>query len=49
VAAARQDTFWEMHDALFADEGRLEGLHLWACAERLGLGVLGRRTLGRGV
>jgi hypothetical protein len=23
-AAARQDAFWEMHDALFADQGRLE-------------------------
>jgi hypothetical protein len=28
-----------MHDALFADRGRLEGPHLWARAERLGLDV----------
>jgi protein-disulfide isomerase len=28
-----------MHDALFADQGRLEDPHLWARAERLGLNV----------
>ncbi|MBV9414700.1 MAG: hypothetical protein JO363_06950 [Solirubrobacterales bacterium] len=28
-AAARRDAFWEMHDALFADQGRLQGPHLW--------------------
>jgi len=38
-AAARQDAFWAMHDALFADPGRLEDPHLWARAERLGLDV----------
>ena len=38
-AAARQDAFWEMHDALFADQGRLEDPHLWTRAERLGLDV----------
>jgi protein-disulfide isomerase len=38
-AAALQDRFWEMHDALFADQGRLEDPHLWARAERLGLDV----------
>ncbi len=36
-AAALQGRFWEMHDALFADQGRLEDPHLWARAERLGL------------
>ena len=36
-AAALQDRFWEMHDALFADQGRLEDPHLWARAEALGL------------
>jgi protein-disulfide isomerase len=36
-AAARQDAFWAMHDALFDDQGRLEDPHLWARAERLGL------------
>ena len=35
-AAARQDAFWPMHDALFADQGRLEDPHLWARAERSG-------------
>jgi 2-hydroxychromene-2-carboxylate isomerase len=28
-----------MHDALFADQGRLEDPHLWQRAERLGLDV----------
>ena len=36
-AAARQGAFWPMHDALFADQGRLEDPHLWARAEALGL------------
>ena len=36
-AAGRQERFWPMHDALFADQGRLEDPHLWARAERLGL------------
>ena len=38
-AAAVQGAFWEMHDALFDDQGRLEDPHLWARAERLGLDV----------
>lgn len=38
-AAARQGRFWEMHDALFADQGRLEDPHLWRRAEQLGLDV----------
>ncbi len=38
-AAAAQDAFWPMHDALFADLGRLEDPHLWARAEQLGLDV----------
>jgi protein-disulfide isomerase len=36
-AAARQDRFWAMHDALFADPARLEDPHLWQRAQRLGL------------
>jgi protein-disulfide isomerase len=36
-AAARQGRFWEMHDALFADQGRLEDPHLWERARALGL------------
>ncbi len=36
-AAARQGRFWEMHDLLFADQGRLEDPHLWERAQRLGL------------
>ena len=31
-AAGRQGAFWAMHDALFADQGRLEDPHLWARA-----------------
>jgi protein-disulfide isomerase len=38
-AAALQGAFWAMHDALYADQGRLEDPHLWARAERLGLDV----------
>jgi protein-disulfide isomerase len=36
-AAAAQGAFWPMHDALFADQGRLEDPHLWAYAAALGL------------
>ncbi len=36
-AAGVQNRFWEMHDALFADQGRLEDPHLWRRAEQLGL------------
>jgi protein-disulfide isomerase len=38
-AAALQDAFWPFHDALYADQGRLEDPHLWALAERLDLDV----------
>ena len=38
-AAALQGRFWEMHHALFSDQGRLEDPHLWAAAARLGLDV----------
>jgi protein-disulfide isomerase len=36
-AAAAQGRFWEMHDSLFADQGRLEDPHLWERARTLGL------------
>jgi protein-disulfide isomerase len=36
-AAGQQGRFWEMHDLLFADQGRLEDPHLWDRARRLGL------------
>src|SRR5580658_4491879 len=36
-AAALQGRFWEMHDLLFADQGRLEDPHLWNRARTLGL------------
>jgi protein-disulfide isomerase len=38
-AAGRQGRFWEMHDLLFADQGRLEDPHLWARARTLELDV----------
>jgi protein-disulfide isomerase len=38
-AAALQGRFWEMHDLLFADQGRLEDPHLWERARVLGLDV----------
>jgi protein-disulfide isomerase len=36
-AAGVQGAFWEMHDLLFADQGRMEDPHLWERARRLGL------------
>jgi protein-disulfide isomerase len=36
-AAALQGRFDEMHDALYADQGRLEDPHLWERARALGL------------
>jgi len=36
-AAGAQGRFWEMHDLLFADQGRLEDPHLWERARALGL------------
>ena len=38
-AAALQGAFWPLHDALYADQGRLEDPHLWARAGELGLDV----------
>jgi protein-disulfide isomerase len=36
-AASLQGAYWEFHDSLYADQGRLDDPHLWARAERLGL------------
>ena len=36
-AAARQGAFWAFHDALYADQGRIDDPHLWARCETLGL------------
>jgi protein-disulfide isomerase len=36
-AAALQDRFWELHDSLYADQGRLDDPHLWQRARDLGL------------
>jgi protein-disulfide isomerase len=36
-AAARQGRFWELHDSLYADPGRLEDPHLWQRARDLDL------------
>jgi protein-disulfide isomerase len=36
-AAGLQGRFWELHDSLFADQGRLEDPHLWRRAQELGL------------
>jgi protein-disulfide isomerase len=38
-AAALQGAFWPFHDALYADQGRLDDPHLWERAETLGLDV----------
>jgi protein-disulfide isomerase len=36
-AAALQGRFWDMHDSLYADQGRLDDPHLWERARSLGL------------
>jgi protein-disulfide isomerase len=36
-AAALQGSFWDLHDSLYADQGRLDPPHLWDRVERLGL------------
>jgi protein-disulfide isomerase len=36
-AAGLQGRFWEMHDSLYADPGRLDDPHLWERARQLGL------------
>jgi protein-disulfide isomerase len=36
-AAGLQGRFWEMHDLLFADQGRLDDPHLWERGTALGL------------
>jgi protein-disulfide isomerase len=36
-AAGLQGAFWEMHESLFADQGRLDPPHLWDRVRRLGL------------
>jgi protein-disulfide isomerase len=38
-AAAAQGAFWDFHDAVYADQGRIDDPHLWAIAQRLGLDV----------
>jgi protein-disulfide isomerase len=36
-AAGLQGAYWEFHDSLYADQGRLDDPHLWARARELGL------------
>ena len=36
-AAARQGRFWDFHDSLMADQGRLEDPHLWERCRALGI------------
>ena len=36
-AAGLQGAFWEMHESLFADQGRLDPPHLWERVRSLGL------------
>ena len=40
-AAARQGAFWELHDRLYADQGRQDDPHLWGHVKDLGLDSLG--------
>jgi protein-disulfide isomerase len=36
-SAGLQGAYWEFHDSLYADQGRLDDPHLWARARELGL------------
>jgi protein-disulfide isomerase len=36
-AVALQGGFWDFHDSLYADQGRLDDPHLWHRVRRLGL------------
>ena len=36
-AAGLQGAYWDFHDSIYADQGRLDDPHLWARVERLGL------------
>ena len=36
-AAGLQGAYWDFHDSLYADQGRLDDPHLWARARDLGL------------
>ncbi len=36
-AAARQGRFWDFHDSLMADQGRLDDPHLWERCRSLGI------------
>jgi protein-disulfide isomerase len=36
-AASLQGRYWDFHDSLYGDQGRLDDPHLWARVERLGL------------
>jgi len=36
-AVALQGAYWEFHDSLYADQGRLDDPHLWDRVRRLGL------------
>jgi len=38
-AAALQGAFWPFHDALFADQGRIDDPHLWDRCAHLGIDV----------
>jgi protein-disulfide isomerase len=40
-AAARQGLFWDFHDSLMADQGRLEDPHLWDRCRALGIDLDG--------
>jgi protein-disulfide isomerase len=38
-AAGRQGAFWDFHDSLYEDQGRIDDPHLWARVQALGLDV----------
>jgi protein-disulfide isomerase len=38
-AVALQGRFWDFHDSLYEDQGRLDPPHLWERCERLGIDI----------
>jgi protein-disulfide isomerase len=40
-AAGLQGRFWEFHDSLYGDQGRLDDPHLWARCEEFGIDLDG--------
>ena len=44
-AAGLQGSYWEFHDSLYADQGRIDDPHLWERVRELGLDLDRYRSL----